>query len=87
MIDNSACFSLGNDFFKKKITNFEKQIIVIDENNPHKDMTINLIKNRLYPYLYENIKISYMDINNIDFNISDKIICVPIAFNEIDFNS
>lgn len=87
MIDNPVSFLMGNDFFQKNIQNFNTEIIVIDKNNSHKDKIIGLIKNRLYPYLYDNIKISYMNTDNIDFNIKNKIICVPIAFNEVEINN
>ena len=86
MIPTKESFVLTDKLFQKIIPliNFNKKIILIDEDNSHKDLMINLFKNEFYPYLKDNINIHFMDINNIDFSLRDNIICVPIAFEKVD---
>ena len=86
MISTKESFIWTDKLFQKIIPliNFNKRIILIDEDNSHKDLMINLFKNEFYPYLKDNINISFMDVNNIDFSLKDNIICVPIAFEKVD---
>ncbi len=86
MLASKESFELTDELFKNiiPINNFEKEIILIDENNEHKEAMLKLFKNEFYPYLNNNINVSFMDSNKINFNIKNKIICVPIAFNKVN---
>ena len=82
MLANEEAFQLTNKLFEQIIPleNFQKNIIVIDKNNFHKETIMGTIKNGLYPYLEKNINISFMEYDKINFNIKNSIFCVPIAF-------
>lgn len=86
MLATSESFLATNELFQKIIplSNFNKPIILIDKDNYHKEIIMNLFQNEFYPYLKDNIKITFMDETNIDFNIKDCIICVPIAFEAVN---
>lgn len=86
MLTTSESFLATDKLFQKLIPldNFNQQIILIDKDNFHKEIILNLFKNEFYPYLKNNIKITFMDEANIDFNIKNSIICVPIAFEKVD---
>ena len=77
-----ADFEWTDELFKKiiPIQNFSKKIYLIDEDNQHKDLMINLIKNNFYPYLAENAQVVFMNIENLKPEVTNSIICAPIAF-------
>ena len=86
MLATQESFLATDKLFQKIIplNSFNQQIILIDKDNFHKEIILNLFKNEFYPYLKNNIKITFMDEANIDFNIKNSIICVPIAFEKVD---
>lgn len=87
MFCGDAPFGITDIIFANTIPieNFDTPIVVIDKNNEHADLMMALIKNKFYPYLDNNIWVTFQDVESKDL-IKDCIICAPFSADIVDIN-